>query len=263
MEMGRQGYGFDAERYRNWSKHQKEWGSALIAQMALRGDESVIDLGCGDGVLTAKIAGLVPRGDVLGVDASSSMIEAARRSETGNLRFQVLDVNHMPFIAQFDVVFSNAALHWITDHRSLLRSIHQALRPEGRIYLNFAADGNCSNLFRIEREEMASERFHRYFEDFRWPWFMPVVEEYSQMVEGTGFHEVQVSGQVADRTFAREELVNWIEQPSIVPLLEHLRNEEVREDFRRRVVERMIEETRQPDGSFFETFRRINVIASK
>ena len=49
MEMGRQGYGFDAERYRNWSKHQKEWGGALIAQMALRGDESVIDLGCGDG----------------------------------------------------------------------------------------------------------------------------------------------------------------------------------------------------------------------
>jgi len=261
--MERSGYGFDAERYRNWSKHQKEWGARLISQMALRGDESIIDLGCGDGLLTAKLAELVPDGQVLGVDASSAMIEAAQGSEGGNLRFEVLDINYLSCSERFDVAFSNAALHWVTDHRRLLSNLHQALRPGGRIYLNFAADGNCSNLFRIEREEMTSSRFSGYFEDFEWPWYMPVVRDYAQLVEAAGFLEHSITGQVADRRFTQEELVNWIEQPSIVPLLEHLRLPRVREDFRRRVVERMIEETRQPDGSFFETFRRINVVASR
>jgi trans-aconitate 2-methyltransferase len=213
--MGRSGYGFDAERYRNWSKHQKEWGARLISQMVLRGDEGVIDLGCGDGLLTARIAELVPDGHVLGVDASSSMIEAAQGSEGGNLRFEVLDINHLSFVESFDVAFSNAALHWITDHPRLLRGIHRALRPGGRIYLNFAADGNCSNLFRIEREEMASARFSRFFEDFEWPWYMPVVRDYVELVEGAGFLEHSITGQVADRHFTQEELVNWIEHATV------------------------------------------------
>jgi trans-aconitate methyltransferase len=263
MVTERKGYGFDAERYRNWSKHQKEWGVRLISQMTLRGDEGVIDLGCGDGLLTTKIAELVPDGQVLGVDASSSMIEVATGQEGGNLRFEVLDINHLSFVESFDVAFSNAALHWVTDHRTLLRSIHRALRPGGHIYLNFAAAGNCSNLFRIEKEEMASPRFRSYFEDFEWPWFMPVVAEYAGLVEEAGFLEHWITGQVADRHFTQEELVNWIEQPSIVPLLEHLKLPEVREHFRKRVVGRMIEETGQADGSYFETFRRINVIAAR
>lgn len=261
--MERKGYGFDAERYRDWSRPQKEWGAKLIASMCLRGDESVLDIGCGDGLLTAQIAALVPNGKVVGIDSSSNMIGLAMELQGSNLSFQVLDAKDMSFHEEFSVAFSNAALHWVTDHRSLLRKVRRALAPGGRVHFNFAGEGNCSNLFRVEREEMASMEFAPLFQDFVWPWFMPRPDDYSRMVRHAGFAEVRVEGQVADRHFSTEELVNWIEQPSIVPLLEHLKDPVLRQEFRDRVVRRMVEETRTPDGRHFETFRRVDVYAKK
>jgi trans-aconitate methyltransferase len=258
-----QGYGFDAKQYRDWSRMQKEWGAKLISSMRLEGGEAVLDIGCGDGLLTAQIAALLPRGRAVGIDASSNMIGLAKSLETENLEFRVMDVMSMPFRAEFDVAFSNAALHWVTDHRAMLARVREALRVDGRIRFNFAGDGNCSNLFRVEREEMASKEFSRYFEDFAWPWFMPRPDEYRATLRASHFADIEVEGQVADRLFTTEELVNWIEQPSIVPLLEHLKEPEVRKRFHDRVVARMVEETRQPDGLHFETFRRVDVRARR
>jgi trans-aconitate methyltransferase len=258
-----QGYGFDAQAYREWSGPQKEWGARLIDSMELRGDERVLDIGCGDGLLTARLARLVPRGRAHGIDASGSMIALARTLEGENLSFQVMDVNAMPYREEFDVAFSNAALHWVTDHRRMLERVREALRPGGRIHFNFAGEGNCSNLFRVEREEMASAEFAPHFAGFAWPWFMPRPEEHARMLARAGFRDVRVRGQVADRYFTTEELVNWIDQPSIVPLLEWVQDLAVRARFRDRVVRRMVAETRVPDGRHFETFRRVDSFARR
>jgi trans-aconitate 2-methyltransferase len=258
-----QGYGFDAKRYRDWSQMQKEWGAKLISSLMLEGDEEILDIGCGDGMLTARIAALVPRGRVLGIDSSFNMVSLAEELGTENLEFRLMDVSSMPFQDEFDVAFSNAALHWVTDHRAMLARVRGALRANGRIRINFAGDGNCSNLFRVEREEMASKEFAHHFQDFTWPWYMPRPEEYASTLCASGFTDVEVEGQVADRLFTTEELVNWIEQPSIVPLLEHLKGPELRQCFRDRVVARMVEETRQPDGMHFETFHRVDVRARR
>jgi len=263
MANGRSGYAFDAERYKHWSRPQKEWGALLIEQMALQGQESVLDIGCGDGLLTARIAELLPAGRAFGIDSSSTMIEEAGKLTAENVQFMVLDASRMRFEEEFTVAFSNAALHWVTDHRNLLARVHAALLPEGRMFFNFAADGNCASLFRVVREEIGGNEFGPYFKDFAWPWFMPVVEEYGSWVKEAGFKDVRVTGRVADQRFTLDELVNWIEQPSIVPLMEHLREPTMKQRFRDKVVARMVEETRQPDGSFFEAFRRINVVARK
>lgn len=111
---------FDGEKYETASTHQKEWGTSLIAELELQGDERVLDLGCGDGMLTAQIAGLVPSGEAVGIDGSRGMIEVARRRRRDNLRFILMDINHLSFTEEFDVIFSNATLHWIKDHRRLL-----------------------------------------------------------------------------------------------------------------------------------------------
>ena len=76
---------FNGERYAQASRHQKEWGSRLISGLRLRGCESILDLGCGDGALTEKLASLVPDGAVLGIDASQGMIDAARKHARDNL----------------------------------------------------------------------------------------------------------------------------------------------------------------------------------
>jgi trans-aconitate methyltransferase len=102
---------FDGKQYEKASAHQKEWGTKLIAELELQGTERILDLGCGDGALSAHIADLVPNGEVVGIDASRGMIEAARSKVRKNLRFLPMDINELNYVEQFDVVFSNATLH--------------------------------------------------------------------------------------------------------------------------------------------------------
>lgn len=252
---------FDGHKYQQASAHQREWGSRLITELSLQGTERVLDLGCGDGALTAQIADLVPAGDVVGIDASKGMIDAAQSHRRDNLSFVLMDINALDFTEEFDVVFSNATLHWVKDHRRLLQKVRAALRSNGTLRFNFAGDGNCSHLFRIIREAMSCDVFSPHFTDFEWPWYMPSVEEYRVLVMSSGLRDARVWGENADRFFpGAEAMIRWIDQPSLVPFLAHV-PEAHRGAFREFVVRRMVEETQQVDGRCFETFRRINVSA--
>ncbi|MFZ0961817.1 MAG: methyltransferase domain-containing protein [Terriglobia bacterium] len=254
---------FDGKKYAAASTHQKEWGAKLIAELDLQGSERILDLGCGDGALSAQMADLVPHGEVVGIDASRGMIAAAQPKERKNLRFFLLDINELDYAEQFDVVFSNATLHWIKDHQRLLQNVRQALRKGGRLRFNFGGQGNCSHFFSVVREALRAKEFAPHFAGFAWPWYMPSVEEYSALVEASGWEQGRVWGEYADRYFAdAEEMIRWIDQPSLVPFLPHV-PESDRPAFREYVIKGMIEETQQDDGRCFETFRRINVSARR
>lgn len=254
---------FDANAYEKASAHQEEWGLQLIGELDLRGDERVLDLGCGDGRLTAELARRVGQGRVLGIDASERMIEAARRRAAENLRFEVTDIDALHRAGEFDVVFSNAALHWIKDHARMLHNVFRALRPRGMIRFNFAGDGNCSHFFKVIRQAMALPAYRAYFDDFDWPWFMPTVQEYETLLRRSDFGDSKVWQQNADRFFPdADAMIRWIDQPSLVPFLECI-TESDQQRFRAFVVEQMLAMTRQADGRCFETFRRINVWAQK
>ncbi|PRX31037.1 trans-aconitate methyltransferase [Orenia metallireducens] len=254
---------FDGEKYKKASKHQKEWGRRLIGELDLKGDETILDLGCGDGVLTAQLAEAVPKGRVLGIDASLGMVKTATRLLKENLDFQVMDINQINFIEQFDLIFSNAALHWVKDHNNLLNNCFKALKPKGTIRFNFAADGNCSNYFGVIRRTIKEARYRRYFNGFEWPWYMPKVSHYEELIAGCKFSQIEVWEENADWNFPNSaELVKWIEHPSLVPFLEFIAEEDA-ESFRNIVIKRMLESTELEDGRCFETFRRINVSARK
>jgi trans-aconitate 2-methyltransferase len=106
---------WNAADYAANSVVQQTWARELIAKLDLRGGEHILDVGCGDGKVTAEIARAVPRGSVTGVDASSQMIAFAKKTfpakKFPNLKFQVMDARKIKFARQFDVIFSNAALH--------------------------------------------------------------------------------------------------------------------------------------------------------
>jgi trans-aconitate methyltransferase len=254
---------FDGEKYARASAHQKEWGSRLIEEFSLGGDERILDLGCGDGALTARLAELVPEGLAVGIDASAGMIESASKHAAPNLRFELMNIDDLDFEDEFDIIFSNATLHWVKDHRRLLGNVHRALRPGGLVRLNFAADGNCVQFFEIIRDAMARPAYARHFDDFEWPWYMPPLEEYRRVLDESPFETARVWGENADRYFPdADALAGWIDQPSIVPFLARIPEAE-KADFRTAVVERSLERTRQPDGTYFVAFRRINVAAEK
>jgi trans-aconitate methyltransferase len=254
---------FDGVRYAAASAHQKEWGSRLIDELALRGDERVLDIGCGDGALTAAIAALVPRGRVLGIDASRGMIDVARGRAGGNLSFRLMDAADISLRGEFEIVFSNACLHWVLDHTSVLAATFAALAPGGVARFNFGGEGNCIHLIRVVREVMASREFARWFDGFAWPWYMPGVVEYDKAAAALPWSERHVWLENADRNFPNADaLVGWIDQPSIVPFLAAVGDAD-KQRFRDAVVGRMLEATHRPDGTYFETFRRINLLARK
>lgn len=263
MRQGTTAHEFDGTKYAEASTHQQEWGARLIAELGLRGNERVLDLGCGDGTLTAHIADLLPSGEVIGIDASRGMLDAAQQRQRENLRFIIMDINDLTFEAEFDVVFSNAALHWVREHGQLLQRVRLSLRPRGMLRFNFAGEGNCSHFIKVIKEAMERKAFARYFTEFTWPWYMPTIEEYAALVAQSGFRDARVWGENADRFFPdAEAMVKWIDQPSLVPFLACVAEKD-KAAFRGFVVEKMIEITPQDGGRCFETFRRINVFARR
>jgi trans-aconitate 2-methyltransferase len=256
-------YEFDGQKYKKASGHQKEWGSRVVAELNFTGAETILDLGCGDGVLTKQLADQVPEGRVLGIDASKGMIDTAKELEGHNLSFAVQDINYMAFTNEYDLIFSNAALHWVKNHDKLLLNCYSALRSGGVIRFNFAGDGNCSNFYEVVREVMDYPTYSEYFKNFVWPWYMPRINDYEVLVNQQKFSDSRCWEENADRNFrTKEDMVKWIDQPSIVPFLKLLPKGK-QSEFRDEVVRIMVDRTIQPDGTCFETFRRINVFARK
>ncbi len=177
------GWRWDAGEYARNSTAQQGWALELIDKLVLAGGESVLDLGCGDGKVTAEIARRVPRGRVLGVDSSPEMIGLARvafpAERHANLGFAHADARTLPFRAAFDVVFSSAALHWVKDHRPVLHGVARSLRPGGRLLFQMGGRGNGAEIFAVAEEMTRSPAWRKYFEGFEFPWGFYGPEEYT------------------------------------------------------------------------------------
>ncbi len=254
---------FDGEKYRKASVHQKEWGNNIISEFKLIGNEYILDLGSGDGVLTKYLADLVPNGYVLGIDSSKGMINTAKKLESSNLSFEMLSINDIDFDNKFDIIFSNATLHWILDHKLLLANAFKALRKNGIIRFNFGGNGNCATFLSVIKEVIGMNEFKDIFEHFQWPWYMPTIEEYRNLIDRCDFNNVKIWEENADRFFpTKKEMIRWVDQPCIVPFMQYVPDRQ-KEQFRNVVIDEVIKRTEQSDGRCFETFRRINLYAKK
>jgi trans-aconitate 2-methyltransferase len=252
--------GRDYERH---SSHQRTWGSELMAELSLHGHERILDLGCGDGSLTRQLAERVPRGSVLGIDAAAEMLDAARDKCGPQMAVRHLDITDLDFESEFDVVFSNASLHWVHDHAAVLLGVHRALRPGGVLLAQFGCDGNCPNMLACLHRQMATQPFPHAFAGFRWPWFFPTLPAYEDMLRASRFAEWRARTEHRDQRFpSADAIVGWIDNPCLIPFVQAL-PAELRKPFRDAVVAAMLVRTRQPDGTYLEPFRRINVWARK
>ena len=168
---------WSAADYASNSVVQQTWARELIAELKLRGDEHILDVGCGDGKVTAEIARAVPHGSVVGVDASPQMIEFAKKTFSAakipNLEFHVMDARKIQFVRKFDFVFSNAALHWVDDHQAFLRGAASVLKPGGRLMVSCGGKGNAHDVFLALRPEMRLKRWREFFRKMRSAVFFP------------------------------------------------------------------------------------------
>ena len=174
-----EGQQWNPDEYDRTARFVSDLGEDALALLnPLRG-EQILDLGCGDGVLTERIIQAGSR--VVALDSSADQVSAACKR---GVDARVGDATSLEFSDEFDAVFSNAALHWIRDHDAVLAGVYRALRPAGRFVAEFGGAGNIETV----RLALVAALNRRGFDGLSYdPWYFPSVLEYSECLEGHGF----------------------------------------------------------------------------
>jgi trans-aconitate methyltransferase len=234
---------WSAADYASNSKVQHAWARELIGTLKLQGDERILDVGCGDGKITAEIARGVPRGEAVGVDASPQMIEFASQTfpskKNSNLEFHVMDARKIQFIRKFDLVFSNAALHWVDDHLAFLQGTASVLGPGGRLVVSSGGKGNAHDVFLAFRSQMRLTRWREFFRKMKAPYFFHSPEEYKKWLPRFGFEARNIKLAPKDTIYeGREGFATWL-RTTWLPYTQRV-PENAREEFIAEAVERYV-----------------------
>jgi trans-aconitate 2-methyltransferase len=181
---------WDGARYDELSSPMERLGREVLGRLDLRGDETVLDAGCGSGRLTALIAERVPRGRVIGIDASASMIDAARERLGDAADLHVADLVGLDLGGDtVDVVFSTATFHWIADHDALFASLRAALGDGGRLVAQCGGAGNIASVHAAGREVAGHDPFRAYLAGWKGPWNFATPDETEHRLAAAGFGE--------------------------------------------------------------------------
>ena len=190
-------------------KHSFVWklAAGVLELLDAKAGERILDLGCGTGHLTAKIA--EAGAHVVGVDRSPEMIRQAKEKYP-SLRFEVMDGREIALDGNFDAVFSNATLHWIKEPERVISGIKKLLRPGGRFVAEFGGKGNTGELLKAIQQAWAKSGLAGPAPQ---PWYYPSLAEYAGLLEQYGFEVIHAS--LFDRPTPLDDgdrgLRNWLE----------------------------------------------------
>src|SRR3954454_5198061 len=183
---------WDGAAYDRLSTPMEEMGREVMDRCELRGDETVLDAGCGSGRLTERLIDRVPDGRVIGVDVSASMIDAARKRLGADADLRVADLVGLDLGGEtVDVVFSTATFHWIADHEALFASLRRALRDGGRLVAQCGGFGNIASVHAAAREAAAGEPFRAHFDGWRGPWNFATPQDTERRLRVASFTDIR------------------------------------------------------------------------
>jgi trans-aconitate methyltransferase len=187
-------YVWNAQDYAKNSSNQYRWAQELIPKLQLNGNETLLDIGCGDGKITAEIAKHLPNGKAVGIDSSEQMINLAKTSHPNrpNLTFQQANATNLTFQNEFDRIFSNAALHWILDQKAVLKGVFRCLKPGGKILFQMGGKGNAKEILAIFDLILQEDPWMGLFEDFKFPYAFLDTTQYQALLVESGFVPVRV-----------------------------------------------------------------------
>ena len=189
------------EAYHHAGSFVPDLAGDLINDLNPKPNEKILDLGCGNGVLTKKI--LRSTKNVIGIDSSDAMVQAAKKI---GIDSYLIDGEAIPFRNVFDAVFSNAALHWIQNQDAVLRGVHKCLKPKGRFVGEFGGHGNISCLIAIIETVMKAKPFSCSFNN---PWYFPSTDEYGKKLSEGGFC-VENIALIPRPTVLKTDLKDWL-----------------------------------------------------
>lgn len=252
---------WDAASYEELADPMTRWGAEFLGSLEFRGDEVVVDAGCGTGRVTELLVERVPEGAVVAVDASEAMVEAARRRFAGDERVRVVcqDLLELDVGEPVDAIFSTATFHWIKDHERLFKKLAENLKPGGRLAAQCGGVGNVARVQRAAEEAMREEPFRRYFEGWEDQKEYPDPETTRARLEAAGFERVETWLLEKPTPFdSVEKLARYLEAVILRRHLTRLPKSE-----HSPFAERVAEKVSSQDGPLMADYVRINMLATR
>ncbi len=197
---------WDADAYETLNAPMTARGNDAVARLELRGDETVLDAGCGTGEVTATVLDRLPHGRVIALDGSTAMLDAARERFAGDRRvsFVHADLGQplTPAVAaaSVDAIVSTSTFHWVRDHDALFRHLASVLKPGGQLVVDCGGKGNIAQAMEILRELGYEEL----------PWNYAGVEETRAQLRAAGFDRFDVRLVPRVSHHEREELERFL-----------------------------------------------------
>lgn len=255
---------WDATTYHRVSVPHVDWGQSVLARLPLRGDETVLDAGCGSGRLTARLLERLPDGQVIAVDASANMLHAAADHLAprfgDRVTFRQADLQRLTLAQPVDAIFSTATFHWIRDHERLFRHLYAALRPGGRLVAQCGGGPNLDRLLTRVARLMAAPDLAPSFAGWDGPWEFTSAETAADRLRAAGFDGVVTGIEakptvMADAAAYREFLTTVI----LHSHLERISGEAARDAF----ADALTEQARADDPPFLLDYWRLNLKAQR
>jgi len=255
---------WNAEVYHRVSVPQVSWGKKVLARICLCGDETVLDAGCGTGLLTRDLLELLPGGRVVGIDLSRNMVQTAHRhlkSDFGErVELVCCDLLHLPFESSFDGIFSTAAFHWVRNHERLFANLFRALRPGGWLCAQCGGGPNLARLLKRVDCLLARPAYAVYFRDFRSPWEYSDAETAARRLRSAGFTAIETSLEEAPTCLdAAEDYRNFVENVILHRHLDRLSTTALRQEF----MDELLSQAEADSPPFFLDYWRLNLQARK
>ena len=214
---------WDPERYEQFKKERAAPFEDLLAIINVRDGMSVIDLGCGPGPLTQRLADELPGSDVLGIDSSEEMLAQAAELARPGLRFEQRAIEDVD--GEWDLVFTHAAIHWLPDHASLIPRLLSLVRPGGQLAVQMPSNfGHATHT--IIDEVGAEEPFQSAMNGYVRSWSVLGIEEYADLLYASGGRDLTVFEKVYPHVLEdADALADWMSGTALVPYMERLPDE--------------------------------------
>ncbi len=263
-------YDWDASTYDRISDAQESWGQEIIEYRKWKGNEIVLDAGCGSGRLTKILSIKVLPGKVIAIDSDLAMIRLAKENlaKFSNIEFIKMDISQLELAEKVDVVFSNATLHWILNHKKVFECFWQILKPDGQLLIQCGGHRNLTKTLSIINKVSRSKEFYNYFcnskgdDIWKQTWYFAKKEDTEKILQEIGFRNILVFLEDREAKFPnKEEYFLFIKTIVLIPYLKYLPNENLKDKFAKSVIHEI--ETNAKDLQWKLDFVRLNVNAIK
>ena len=261
-------YDWDATTYDRISDAQESWGHEIIEYRKWKGNEIVLDAGCGSGRLTKILSIKVPQGKVIAVDSDLAMIRLAKENlaKFSNIEFIKMDISQLEIAEKVDVVFSNAVLHWILNHKKVFECFWQILNPDGQLLIQCGGHRNLVKTLSIINKVSRSKEFYNYFcnnkgdDIWRQTWYFAKKEDTERILQD--FKNIQVFLEDKEAKFHnKEEYFLFLKTIVLLPYLKYLPNDMLKDKFAKSVIQEI--DTNAKELQWKLDFVRLNINAIK